>query len=138
MSIYLEIGGKHKKMIEITLKTFGGVSAAHKLDLPYDSPCQRLHGHFWNIRIEITIDINQVNQKTGMILDFGKVKETFNRYDHQYLNQFFEQPTAENISIKILKLLKELLIREKIIYKKILVEVKETENNIIEVVDIPK
>lgn len=125
-------------MIEITLKKFGEVNAAHKLALPYDSPCQRLHGHLWNIRIEITTDINQVNQKTGMLVDFSKVKETFNQYDHQYLNQFFEQPTAENISAKLLKLLKELLVKEKIVYKKILVEVKETENNVIEVVDIPK
>lgn len=123
-------------MIEITLKKFGEVNAAHKLALPYDSPCQRLHGHLWNIRIEITTDISQVNQKTGMLVDFSKVKETFNQYDHQYLNQFFEQPTAENISAKLLKILKELLIKEKIIYKKILVEVKETKNNVIEVVDI--
>ena len=123
-------------MIEITLKKFGEVNAAHKLALPYDSPCQRLHGHLWNIRIEITTDISQVNQKTGMLVDFSKVKETFNQYDHQYLNQYFEQPTAENISLKLLKLLKELLIKEKIIYKKILVEVKETKNNVIEVVDV--
>lgn len=125
-------------MIEVTLKKFGGVNAAHKLDLPYDSPCLRLHGHFWNIRIEITTDVNQINQKTGMLVDFGKVKETFNQYDHQYLNEYFKQPTAENISLKLLKILKELLIEEKIIYKKILVEVKETENNVIEIVSIPE
>ena len=125
-------------MLQITLKVLGEIDSAHKLVLPYDSPCQRLHGHRWSFRIEITTDVNQVNQKLGMILDFGKIKETFNQYDHEYLNTFFKQPTAENISIKILKLLKELLIKEKIVYKKILVEVKETENNIIEVVDIPK
>lgn len=124
-------------MQEVTLKKFGGVNAAHKLALPYDSPCRRLHGHLWDIRIEITTDVSQINQKTGMLVDFSKVKETFNQYDHQYLNQFFEQPTAENISIKILKILKGLLIKEKIVYKKILVEVKETENNVIEITDVP-
>ena len=123
-------------MQQITLKVLGKIDSAHKLVLPYESPCQRLHGHCWSFRIEITTDVNQVNQKIGMIVDFGKVKETFNQYDHQYLNQYFEQPTAENISLKLVKLLKELLIKEKIVYKKILVEVKETENNIIEVVDI--
>lgn len=123
-------------MQQIILKVLGKIDSAHKLVLPYESPCQRLHGHSWNFRIEVTTDVNQVNQKIGMILDFSKVKETFNQYDHQYLNEFFEQPTAENISLKLLKLLKELLIKENIIYKKILVEVKETENNVIEVVDI--
>lgn len=125
-------------MKQITLEVKGKIDSAHKLILPYDSPCQRLHGHLWKFRIEIITDINQIKQETGMILDFGIVKETFGQYDHQYLNQFFSQPTAENISVKMLEMLKEKIKREKINYKKILIEVKETDNNTITVVDVPE
>ena len=65
------------------------ISAAHSLDLPYDSPCKRLHGHNWIITVEVS---SKELQKTGMVMDFkflkeimeGVIKETL---DHRNLNE---------------------------------------------------
>ena len=45
-----------------------------------------------------------------MVIDFGDVKEIVNRdivdrYDHQYLNDFMDNPTAELLAQEIWKLL---------------------------------
>lgn len=73
------------------------ISAAHRLELSYDSPCSRLHGHNWNIRVfccakELNAD--------GMVLDFTHIKrEIHGRLDHQNLNEVLPfNPTAENIA----------------------------------------
>lgn len=73
------------------------ISASHRLELSYDSPCSRLHGHNWNIRVfcrskELNAD--------GMVLDFTHIKrEIHGRLDHQNLNEVLPfNPTAENIA----------------------------------------
>ena len=72
------------------------VSGAHRLELPYDSPCKRLHGHNWIVEVEIQGD--HLNAE-GMLLDFTIIKKVVNQLDHDYLNALLPfNPTAENIA----------------------------------------
>jgi 6-pyruvoyltetrahydropterin/6-carboxytetrahydropterin synthase len=70
--------------------------AAHKLVLPYRSPCNELHGHTYKVEIELEGPINDI----GMVIDFKELKEMINNkkvsFDHSYLNNVLPQPTAEN------------------------------------------
>lgn len=73
------------------------VSAAHKLNLNYDSPCCNAHGHNWMI----TVYCKSENlNKNGMVIDFKEIrKRIHDLMDHKYLNDVFEfNPTAENIA----------------------------------------
>ncbi len=74
-------------------------AAAHRLPR-YDGPCFRLHGH--NYRFFVGLE-GEVDPATGMVADFGVVKErvqehVLSRVDHQNLNDVLENPTAENIA----------------------------------------
>jgi 6-pyruvoyltetrahydropterin/6-carboxytetrahydropterin synthase len=74
-------------------------AAAHRLPR-YDGPCFRMHGH--NYRFEVGIE-GDVDPATGMVADFGAVQEIVKehvlaRADHRTLNDFLENPTAENIA----------------------------------------
>jgi len=71
--------------------------AAHKLLLDYDSKCNSLHGHTY--KVEFLFE-GPVNKNSGMVIDFTFIKEYINTacsFDHQYLNDLINQPTAENI-----------------------------------------
>jgi 6-pyruvoyltetrahydropterin/6-carboxytetrahydropterin synthase len=73
-------------------------SAAHQLPF-YDGPCKRMHGHNYRVRVGLS---GAVDAKTGMVFDFLRVKEVFDREimprcDHQVLNDIMENPTAENM-----------------------------------------
>lgn len=72
------------------------VSAAHRLELDYDSPCGTLHGHNWII--EITCKSEQLNPN-GMVVDFKQIKTLVQDVlDHKYINNVLGiNPTAENI-----------------------------------------
>lgn len=74
-------------------------AAAHRLPR-YEGPCFRLHGH--NYRFVVSVE-GQVDPATGMITDFGVLKqvvgdEVLVRADHRNLNDILENPTAENIA----------------------------------------
>jgi len=80
------------------------ISAAHKLALPYDSSCRRLHGHNWVIEVEISCEALTI---CGMVIDFTWLKEVMERVikdtlDHKCLNDVEElggmNPTAENLA----------------------------------------
>ena len=73
------------------------VSAAHKLELDYESPCTNTHGHNWKITVFCKSD--EVNQN-GMVIDFKEIKKSVHVVmDHKYLNDVFDfNPTAENIA----------------------------------------
>jgi len=67
---------------------------------PVRGPCFRLHGH--NYKFFVAVE-GEVDPKTGMIADFGDIKRTVQehvlaRVDHRDLNDFLENPTAENIA----------------------------------------
>lgn len=73
------------------------ISAAHRLDLTYDSKCNNVHGHNWILNIECRSRTLNTN---GMVTDFTHVKEFILRnLDHKILNDVLPfNPTAENIA----------------------------------------
>ncbi len=90
--------------------------------------CSKLHGHTYKMEIEITGMINQY----GWICDFSELKKIvsdfiLNRYDHAYINEFIEVPTAENMIIDIYKILNNKLKEQNLILKKI--KLYETSTN---------
>ena len=73
------------------------ISAAHKLNLSYESKCQNLHGHNWHVTIYCKA--KELNQD-GMVCDFTHIKKAIHeKLDHQYLNDILLfNPTAENMA----------------------------------------
>jgi len=69
--------------------------AAHKLDLPYDSPCRNLHGHRFLVEVEIR---SKTLNDQGLVVDFKHIKSIVNKLDHSCLNDTLVQPTAERIA----------------------------------------
>lgn len=67
---------KIKKTLEIAI--------SHNLDLPYDSPCKRSHGH--NMRITVYAASEELNE-SGMVIDFTEIKKVVHgELDHKCLN----------------------------------------------------
>ena len=86
------------------------IAVGHRLDLPYQSPCQRQHGH--NLLISVSVSAEELTEY-GMVVDFGKIKEIVHQLDHQFLNDILKQnPTAENIAEWILFKLSSMLVHE--------------------------
>ena len=73
------------------------ISAAHRLDLSYESKCSRMHGHNWIVTVECRA--SELNAD-GMVTDFTHGKETvLSKLDHMVLNDVLPfNPTAENIA----------------------------------------
>lgn len=73
------------------------VSAAHRLDLSYESKCSQLHGHNWIIIVECRA--RELNAD-GMVADFTLLKnKIMNMLDHRVINDVLPfNPTAENIA----------------------------------------
>ena len=76
-------------------------SASHALcDLEEGHPCMRNHGHNYIVVVELE---REELDKTGMILDYGKLKPIEewidNTFDHRHLNDVVDfNPTAENLA----------------------------------------
>ena len=75
-------------------------SSAHRLPY-YDGPCFRLHGH--NYKLLVTV-AGPPDPRDGMVIDFELIKKAvwdkaLVKCDHQYLNDFMDNPTAENIVV---------------------------------------
>ena len=73
------------------------VSGAHFLHLDYESKCTNLHGHNWIITVTVQ---NDTLDKNGMVVDFSKIKEIVNQFDHHLINDVLGDlnPTAENMA----------------------------------------
>ncbi|MDE6682284.1 MAG: 6-carboxytetrahydropterin synthase QueD, partial [Muribaculaceae bacterium] len=73
------------------------ISAAHKLELSYESKCTQLHGHNWIITVECRA--HELN-KDGMVADFTDIKRRImDLLDHKVINDVLPfNPTAENIA----------------------------------------
>lgn len=78
--------------------------ASHQLEDSTDlhtKKCANLHGHTYKVIVEI----QAINDRHGMIIDFGKLKETINVLDHRHINDVFKEQgndapaTAENIAL---------------------------------------
>lgn len=89
--------------------------ACHHLPF-YVGKCHELHGHSYKLDVTIggnlITDIN--NEKVGMLMDFSDLKALVNekvidRFDHNYLNRTFSNPTAESMVESIFMVLKSCL-----------------------------
>jgi len=61
------------------------VAVSHHLYLPYDSPCQRDHGH--SLKITIYAVADELNPQ-GMVIDFTEIKRIVHgQLDHRCLNE---------------------------------------------------
>jgi 6-pyruvoyltetrahydropterin/6-carboxytetrahydropterin synthase len=80
-----------------TVKKRLEISAAHRLNLSYESKCGNLHGHNWII--EICCRSKELN-RDGMVVDFSHVKKQVTELlDHKNLNEVFNfNTTAENMA----------------------------------------
>lgn len=73
------------------------ISAAHFLNLSYESKCSNLHGHNWIIDIYLR---SETLDENGMVMDFTIIrKKISDKLDHKVLNDVLDfNPTAENIA----------------------------------------
>lgn len=73
--------------------------AAHRIP-NHRGKCKNLHGHTYRLIVTIEGDV-----ESGMVIDFEDLKKivdpVIEKYDHAYLNDFFENPTVENIAATI-------------------------------------
>jgi len=101
-----------------TIKKTFEIAGSHHLQLSYDSPCSRVHGHNWIITV---ICQSEDLDENGMIIDFAEIKSIVHgKLDHRCFNDVLPfNSTAENIAKWICEQ----------IPKCIKVEVKESENN---------
>ena len=68
----------------------------------YHGKCENLHGHTYKLRVTVEGPVGE----EGMVMDFAELKRVvkenvIERYDHQNLNDFFENPSAELVVMKI-------------------------------------
>ena len=73
------------------------ISAAHNLMLRYESKCEALHGHNWEIIVYCKA--KELNQD-GMVTDFTIIKRIVkDALDHKYINEVLTvNPSAENMA----------------------------------------
>ena len=101
--------------------------AAHNL-INYHGKCERLHGHTYKLVVKLTGRRNAED----MIYDFVELKnlvkeQVLVEFDHHYINDFIQQPTAENIAVYIWNKLAPLVKRENVrLYE---IEVWETKTS---------
>lgn len=77
------------------IKLIRSFSSAHRLP-HYDGPCHNLHGHTWKAVFIIEGPVKE----DGMVCDFKVVKKLLddNLPDHKFLNDWVDNPTAENLA----------------------------------------
>jgi 6-pyruvoyltetrahydropterin/6-carboxytetrahydropterin synthase len=83
-------------------KTFT-FAAAHMLP-NHPGKCKTLHGHTYMLEVVVEGEVDYNN--SGMVMDFKDLNQivtdiVIDPYDHSYLNDRFDNPTAEYMVIKI-------------------------------------
>ncbi len=89
------------------LRVKDSFAAAHQLR-EYEGACERLHGHNWDVEIEV--EGERLNHQ-GLLVDFkllkGILREVLAPLDHSMLNEHpafqRENPTSERIAAYIFK-----------------------------------
>lgn len=76
--------------------------AAHQLDGAIYGKCQNLHGHRYELIVEVEGPVNEF----GWVCDFAELeeivrKDVLSRFDHRNMNDFFRISTVENIAAHI-------------------------------------
>lgn len=91
-------------MLSVT-KTFR-FEAAHFLPF-HKGKCKNMHGHNYKLEVTFADNLKKIGPDRGMVIDFGDLKELINSkiemLDHQILNKWFENPTAENMLDELVK-----------------------------------
>ncbi len=68
--------------------------AAHRIP-KHPGKCKNLHGHTYFLDVGVSGDVDEA----GMIFDFGDLKSVISplieKFDHAYLNDIYNNPTAE-------------------------------------------
>src|ERR1700736_4651038 len=77
--------------------------AAHHLPW-HPGKCRNLHGHTYRLEVSVEGPVGE----QGIVWDFADLaelvrREVLERYDHQYLNDLMDNPTAELIAADIWK-----------------------------------
>lgn len=77
--------------------------AAHLLPW-HPGKCQRLHGHTYRLEVSVEGPVGD----HGIVWDFADLdalvrREVIDRYDHRYLNDLLDNPTAENLATDVWK-----------------------------------
>jgi 6-pyruvoyltetrahydropterin/6-carboxytetrahydropterin synthase len=72
--------------------------AAHQLPW-HQGACRQLHGHGYRLEVTVSGPLNG----DGIVVDFADLRavverEVIDRYDHTYLNDLLDNPTAELIA----------------------------------------
>jgi 6-pyruvoyltetrahydropterin/6-carboxytetrahydropterin synthase len=67
--------------------------AAHRLAPPYAGKCSNIHGH--NYQVTVNIDSTALN-KAGVVVEFDDVKQVIDLFDHTLI-LFSEDPLYERI-----------------------------------------
>ena len=73
------------------------IAGCHRLSLPYESRCTRMHGHNWIVTVHCK---SKTLNNEGMVVDFKHIKDKIHSYlDHGNFNELLDfNPTAENIA----------------------------------------
>ena len=131
------VKSKNKGVEMYTISKKIEIAGAHRLNLPYGSPCIRLHGHNWIIEVEVSCE---TLTESGMVIDFKYLKEAMinvikKPLDHQNLNDVSElrglNPTAENLAKWIAEKMQKYLIGQRPIFLAVSkVSVQESEGNV--------
>jgi 6-pyruvoyltetrahydropterin/6-carboxytetrahydropterin synthase len=87
--------------------------AAHLLPFS-NGKCARMHGHSYRLEVAIRGPLQTQGPARGMIEDFDEVERivrdnAIDSLDHQTLNDFIENPTAEQIVAWVWRRLEPLL-----------------------------
>jgi 6-pyruvoyltetrahydropterin/6-carboxytetrahydropterin synthase len=77
--------------------------AAHYLpNVPQEHKCRRMHGHSY--RIDVAVSARELDEY-GFVVDFAEIDivmaPLIAQLDHQVLNDFIENPTAEVICLYV-------------------------------------
>ncbi|MFA5793142.1 MAG: 6-carboxytetrahydropterin synthase QueD [Candidatus Gracilibacteria bacterium] len=105
--------------------------SAHYLTA-YHGKCERLHGHTYKLRVTVEGAVS----KEGMVVDFCELKALVGRLvvdklDHQSLNDFFKNPSAENMVIWMWKELEKPIVKMAKGVKLYEIVLFETQNNFV-------
>lgn len=90
------------------------MAMAHRLP-HHDGKCRHLHGHTYVVRVYVTGPVQAVeegNSQSGMVTDFGLVKDFLSRIearmDHQFANDTLDEyPTAERMALRVMQTAQE-------------------------------
>ncbi len=87
-----------------------GFEASHILP-KHPGKCSRMHGHSYKL---IVVVDGPVDKDSGMVIDFSVLsevvkEEVIEKYDHRHMNEYFKNPTAENMAQEFYKIINQKL-----------------------------